>query len=84
MKPRFDKVKAAGIPSKEARILVIVATLMLLMVAITHSFVPKKFRYHWRLSPFGGNSRNLDELRDIGSTIKRGRIRNKKMKPQKV
>jgi len=80
----FDKVKAAGIPNREARILVMVATLILLNVAMTHSFVPKKLRYHWRLSPFGGNSRYLDELREIGSTIKRGKIRNKNMRPQNI
>jgi len=80
----FDNVKAAGIPNREARILVMVATLILLTVAIIHSFVPKKLRYHWRLNPLGGNSRYLEELREIGSTIKRGKIRNKKMRPQKT
>jgi hypothetical protein len=80
----FDKVRAAGIPKKEARMLVMVAILMLLTLAITHSFVPKKFLYHWKDNPLGGNSRYLEELKEIGKTIKRGRIRNKKINPHKI
>jgi hypothetical protein len=80
----LDKVRAAGIPNKEARILVIVAILMLLKVAITHSFVPKKFLYHWKDNPLGGNSRYLEELKEMGKTMKRGRTRNKKISPQKI
>ena len=77
-------VKAAGIPNMEARKLVIVAIFKLFKVAITHSFVSKKFLYHWRESPLGGNSRNFEELSEIGSTTKIGRTRNRRMDPQKI
>jgi hypothetical protein len=43
---------------------------------------PKKFWYHFKENPGGGNCRYSAELKDIGITIKIGKMRNSRMHPQ--
>ena len=75
-------MSAAGIPIKEARKLVMVATFKLLNVALTHSFEVKKFSYHRSEIPRGGNSKYFAELIEIGRTTKRGSTRKIKTHAQ--
>ena len=82
LKRYLVRASAVGIPSREAKRLVITAILKLFRVPRIHSSVPKKFWYHCNENPLGGNSKYRAELKEMGITINNGAIKNAKMSPQ--
>jgi hypothetical protein len=44
----------------------------------------KKLSYHCSEKPLGGNSRYFEALKEIGITMKIGRIRKRRMRPQMI
>ena len=80
----LPRTRAAGTPNNTERKLVIMPILKLFSIDVTHSSVSKKFLYHWRENPLGGNSRYGEELKEIGKMIKSGAKRNNKMDPHRV